>query len=73
MAKEPREADPDEELIESEAGVPLPNREVMSIIDPLVGVKGIPHDPGGPPLIPYQEPEPEMTTDQGIDERNIGE
>jgi hypothetical protein len=65
MAKEPREADPDEELIEGEAGVPLPNREVMSIIDP----------PGGP-KIPLPEPEPPitsdppMTTDQGISERN---
>jgi hypothetical protein len=61
MAKEPQ-ADPDEELIESEAGVPLPNREVMSIIDPPGGMK-----------IPLPEPEPPLTTDQGIDERNIGE
>ncbi|HKY52137.1 MAG TPA: hypothetical protein VJP45_12850 [Candidatus Limnocylindria bacterium] len=68
-------SDPDIELeeddvTEGEIGTPLPNRDVMSIIDPLVGVKGIPHDPGGPPLIPYQEPEPELTTDQGIDEKN---
>jgi len=52
---------PDEDEIDEETAAPLPSRDVMSIIDPSVGIK-----------IPFQPPDG-MTTDQGIDERNIGE
>ena len=64
MGREPEV--PDNELeqdeIDQETASRLPSREVMSIIDPTPG-----------PKIPYQPPDPEFTTDQGISERDPSE
>ena len=61
MGREPEVPDDqvEEDEIDQESASQLPSREVMSIIDVTPG-----------PKIPYQPPDPDFSTDQGIEERN---